>query len=124
MAKLTIIGGQKVKGELVVDGSKNAVLPILAATVLNGGINIIKNCPDLKDVQIMIEILKILGCTVEKEGNVFIIDSSTINKTSIPETFAVEMRSSIFFMGPMLARFGNVTIGYPGGCDMTLALLK
>lgn len=116
MGKIIIIGGNKLKGELVVDGSKNAVLPILAATVLNGGINIIRNCPLLKDVEMMIEILKKIGCRVKMEGSTIIIDSSTISSTEIPEDFATEMRSSIFLMGPMLARWKKVTISYPGGC--------
>lgn len=118
MSKLVITGGQKLKGEIVVDGSKNAVLPILAATVLNGGINIIKNCPGLKDVHIMIEILKRIGCKVQFEENTLIVDSSTVNSTIVPEDFAVEMRSSIVFLGPILSRFGRVTIGHPGGCDI------
>lgn len=118
MSRLVITGGQKLKGEIAVDGSKNAVLPILAATVLNGGINVIKNCPGLKDVHIMIEILKKIGCNVNVDGNTVIIDSSTINSTIVPEEFAIEMRSSIVFLGPILSRFGRVTVGHPGGCDI------
>ncbi|MCX7710926.1 MAG: UDP-N-acetylglucosamine 1-carboxyvinyltransferase [Clostridia bacterium] len=118
MSKLVITGGQKLKGDLVVDGSKNAVLPILAATVLNGGLNVIKNCPGLKDVHIMIEILKKIGCKVKFEDNTVIIDSSTVNSTVVPEEYAVEMRSSIIFLGPILSRFGRATVGHPGGCDI------
>lgn len=118
MNKLVITGGQKLKGEIVVDGSKNAVLPILAATVLNGGLNVIKNCPGLKDVHIMIEILKKIGCRVKFDGSTVIIDSSTVNSTVVPEEFAIEMRSSIVFLGPILSRFGRATVGFPGGCDI------
>ncbi|MCX7921306.1 MAG: UDP-N-acetylglucosamine 1-carboxyvinyltransferase [Clostridia bacterium] len=114
MGKLVVIGGQKLKGEITIEGSKNAVLPILAATVLNNGMNIIKNCPKLKDVELIIEILRKIGCTVKVEGDTVIIDSSTMNTTKIPEDLATEMRSSIIFMGPILARYGNVTISYPG----------
>jgi UDP-N-acetylglucosamine enolpyruvyl transferase len=116
MSKLIITGGQKLKGEIQVEGSKNAVLPILAATVLNAGINVIKNCPKLKDVELIIEILRQIGCGVKMEGDVLIVDSSTINTTELPVDLVTEMRSSIVFMGPMLARFGKVTISYPGGC--------
>lgn len=123
MSKLIVTGGQKLKGEIAVEGSKNAVLPILAATVLNGGINIIRNCPQLKDVEIALEILKNIGCKVKVEGHVVTVDSSTINNTEIPEDLATEMRSSIIFMGPMLARCGKVTISYPGGCVMLRALI-
>lgn len=121
MSKLIVTGGQKLRGEITVEGSKNAVLPILAATVLNDGISIIKNCPRLSDVQIMLEILKKIGCKVSFEGDTVIVDSSTINSTDIPEDLAVEMRSSIIFMGPILSRFKKVTISYPGECVWLLA---
>jgi UDP-N-acetylglucosamine 1-carboxyvinyltransferase len=116
MSKLVIVGGQKLKGEIVVEGAKNAVLPILAATVLNEGLSVIKNCPRLKDVEVMVNILKSLGCKVNKEDNIILIDSSTINNTFIPEELAVEMRCSIIFMGAILSKYGKVTISYPGGC--------
>ncbi len=124
MSKIVVTGGQKLKGEISVEGSKNAVLPILAATVLNGGVNVIKNCPRLRDVEIMIEILEKIGCIVNWEGNTVIVDSSGINNTEIPEDLAVEMRSSVVFIGPMLARFGKVTICYPGECVTLLALYR
>lgn len=116
MSKLIVTGGRKLKGEITVEGSKNAVLPILAATILNGGVNVIKNCPRLRDVEIMLEILAKIGCKVHMEGDVVTIDSSVIHDSQIPVDLAVEMRSSIIFMGPMLARCGKVTISYPGGC--------
>ena len=100
MSKIIINGGQKLKGEISVEGSKNAVLPILAATVLNGGINIIKNCPRINDVFIMIKILQTIGCKVSFEGNCCIVDSSNITSTEISDTLAAEMRSSIIFIFP------------------------
>lgn len=116
MSKLVISGGAKLKGEIAVEGSKNAVLPILAASLLNGGESIIKNCPRLKDVEVMIEILKKIGCSAKVEDDVITINSAYIGETQIPVELAAEMRSSIIFMGPMLARCGKVTISYPGGC--------
>lgn len=116
MTRLVVEGGQRLNGEIYVQGSKNAVLPILAAAILNDGISTIKNCPALKDVEIMIEILKRLGCRVYFEKDVIILDSSTINSTVVPEELASEMRSSIFILGPILSRFKKVTITYPGGC--------
>ena len=118
MSKIIVVGGQKLKGEIEVEGAKNAVLPILAATVVNGGLNIIHNCPRLSDVETMFKILKYLGCKVTVEGSTVIVDSSTMNGTYVPEDLAVEMRSSIIFMGPILARMGKVTISYPGGCEI------
>jgi len=122
LSKIAVVGGRKLKGEVMIEGAKNAVLPILAATVLNSGINVIKNCPKLRDVDIMLEILRKLGCLVSVEGSTIIVDSSTLNSTEVPEDLAAEMRSSIIFMGPLLARGGNVTISYPGGCVISLAI--
>jgi UDP-N-acetylglucosamine 1-carboxyvinyltransferase len=116
MSKLVITGGARLDGEISVEGSKNAVLPILAASLLNGGESIIKNCPRLRDVEVMIEILKKIGCSAKLEDDVITINSSNIRETLIPVELAAEMRSSIIFMGPMLARCGKVTISYPGEC--------
>lgn len=116
MSRLIVAGGNKLSGEIAVEGSKNAVLPILAATILNGGESVIRNCPRLRDVEVMIEILKRIGCQASMEDDTIIIDSSNIRETKIPVDLAAEMRSSIIFMGPMLARCGKVTISYPGGC--------
>ncbi len=116
MSRFVIAGGAKLGGEIVVEGSKNAVLPILAASLLNGGESVIKNCPKLRDVEVMIEILKKIGCSAKMEGDVITVNSSSICESQIPVELAAEMRSSIIFMGPMLARCGNVTISYPGGC--------
>ena len=121
MSKLIINGGPKLKGEISVEGSKNAILPILAATILNGKTSVIKNCPGLSDVVVMLEILKKLGCKASMAGDVITVDSSNINSFQIPVDLAAEMRSSIIFMGPMLARCGKVTISYPGGCVCVLA---
>ena len=119
MGKFIIKGGKTLNGEIRVHGSKNAILPILAATILNGKENIIKNCPRLKDVEVMLKILQRLGCTVKWEGTNTVIVG--INSTEIPEDLAAEMRSSIIFLGPILSRFGKVTISYPGGCAHQLA---
>ncbi len=116
MSKLVITGGARLQGEIAVEGSKNAVLPILAASLLNGGESVIKNCPGLRDVEVMVGILRKIGCSVKTEGDVIITNSSDIRETQIPVELAAEMRSSIIFMGPMLARCGKVTISYPGGC--------
>jgi UDP-N-acetylglucosamine 1-carboxyvinyltransferase len=115
MSRFVVAGGARLSGEIVVEGSKNAVLPILAASLLNGGTSVIKNCPRLRDVEVMIEILRKIGCKATIEQDVITIDSSLIRETQIPVELAAEMRSSIIFMGPMLARCGKVTISYPGG---------
>ncbi|QNU68359.1 UDP-N-acetylglucosamine 1-carboxyvinyltransferase [Ruminiclostridium herbifermentans] len=116
MSKIIVTGGKKLKGEIRIEGAKNSVLPILAATILNGDENIIKNCPMFKDVEVILDILRRLGCKVKVEDNTAIIDSTTISSTIVPENLATEMRSSIILMGPLLAREGKVTISYPGEC--------
>lgn len=118
MSRLFVTGGQQLKGEIKADGSKNAILPILAATILNSGVSVIKNCPRLKDVEVALQILSEIGCKVEFENNIISVDSSGISSTKIPEDLAQEMRSSIIFMGPMLARCKKVLISFPGGCEI------
>lgn len=118
MSKFVINGGNKLIGQLRIGGAKNAVLPILAATVLNGKESILYDCPALKDVDTMIEILKSIGCKVSFKDNVLSVDSSTLSSHEIPEHLVREMRSSIFLMGPMLARCGKIKISYPGGCEI------
>ncbi|KAB3533192.1 UDP-N-acetylglucosamine 1-carboxyvinyltransferase [Alkaliphilus serpentinus] len=119
MSKFEVIGGNKIVGELEVQGAKNSVLPILAATVLNSGINIVHDIPMLSDVEIMIQILESVGCKVTREGNTVVVDSKNLNNYEIPEKLVREMRSSIIFLGAMLARCGRVKISYPGGWDNT-----
>lgn len=116
--KYIINGGNKLVGETTISGAKNAVLPILAATVLGGNKSTLFNVPILKDVEIMEGILLSLGCKVERWENTIFVDSSNMNQIRIPEEFAREMRSSIIFMGAMLARAGEVIISYPGGCEI------
>ncbi|MBS3995390.1 MAG: UDP-N-acetylglucosamine 1-carboxyvinyltransferase [Alkaliphilus sp.] len=118
MSKFIIQGGSKLMGEIRIGGAKNAVLPILAATVMNSAENILFDCPNLKDVDTMISILRAIGCKVKFEDNVLTVDSSTLSSHIIPEHLVREMRSSIFLMGPMLARCGKVKISYPGGCEI------
>ncbi len=118
MDKLVIEGGRPLEGRIYVHGAKNAVLPILAATVLNGGINIIHDCPDLKDVRSTVNILRHLGCEVRREGETLIVNSADIKTYEIPEKLTHEMRSSVIFLGAVLARFGKAVTSLPGGCEL------
>ncbi|MBR6729450.1 MAG: UDP-N-acetylglucosamine 1-carboxyvinyltransferase, partial [Clostridia bacterium] len=118
MSRLVIEGGKPLNGSIAVHGAKNAVLPILAATILcNNGVSVITNCPDLKDVAITIEILKKLGATVTREGNTLTIDAQGRLNSRIPEYLMRELRSSIIFMGAILARKRKAKISLPGGCE-------
>ncbi len=118
MSKLVIAGGKKLEGIIKADGAKNAVLPILAATILNGKKNIVHNCPDLKDVCTTVEILKHLGCKVIKDGSTITVDSSEIKEVNVPDNLMREMRSSVVFLGAIISRCGKSVISYPGGCEI------
>ena len=118
MSSFIIEGGKKLQGETYVSGSKNASLPIMAATILNRGISKLYNVPNIHDTQMMIEILKKLGCKIKKNGNKVVIDSSKVNKFEIPENLMREMRSSVIIAGSILGRYKKAIFSYPGGCDI------
>ena len=120
MEQFRINGGRKLTGEYELTGAKNAVLPILAATIVTGNESKIKSCPELSDVQTMVTILEDLGCKITKDADGMIIDTKPINSYKIPEHLMREMRSSVFLMGPMIARCGKVILSYPGGCEIGL----
>ncbi|GFN35971.1 UDP-N-acetylglucosamine 1-carboxyvinyltransferase [Tepidimicrobium xylanilyticum] len=118
MGKIVVIGGNRLTGEVSVTGAKNAVLPILAATVIGGNESTIFNVPKLRDVEVMEKILISLGCKVKRLDRMMWVDSKSLNSVKIPEELVREMRSSIILMGAMLSRTGEVIISYPGGCEI------
>lgn len=113
---LEIRGGRPLVGQARIHGAKNAALPILAATVMAEGECIIEDVPDLEDVRVMMQILQNLGAEVTRNGNTVTVDSKSIHSTNVPPDLMKKMRSSIFLMGPLLARFGSVRVSKPGGC--------
>ncbi|MCL2564655.1 MAG: UDP-N-acetylglucosamine 1-carboxyvinyltransferase [Defluviitaleaceae bacterium] len=118
MGEYHIKGGQRLSGQLSIYGAKNAVLPMLAAVVLNKGISVIHNCPRISDTFMVIKILKAIGADVKMEGTTITIDSTGADNYEVPEKYVREMRSSIIFLGSVLGRFGQVKISYPGGCEL------
>lgn len=118
MDVIKIRGGRPLRGSIDVHGAKNAVLPILAACIINGGISVIHNCPDLTDVRISIDILRHLGCKVTFENSTVTVDSTEITDSSIPDELMCSMRSSVIFMGALLNRTGKAKASYPGGCNL------
>lgn len=118
MGKYIIKGGNKLTGDITIGGAKNAVLPIIASSILNRKTCKIYNCPKISDTFLSIEILKYLGCVVEFTNNTLYIDSSTINKVTIPKAYVESMRSSIIFLGSLIGREKECIIGYPGGCEL------
>jgi UDP-N-acetylglucosamine 1-carboxyvinyltransferase len=111
-----IRGGRPLVGETEVYGAKNAALPILAATVMAEDTCVVDGVPDLEDVKVMIDILRLLGAKVERSGDAVTVHPQDISSTNVPAAHMRKMRSSIFLMGPLLARFGEVRVSKPGGC--------
>lgn len=118
MAVLKVEGGRRLYGEVKVQGSKNAVLPILAASILCKDFVRISHCPKISDVYSMLHLLESLGCHVTWEEDAVIIDARVIHSIRLIEQHARVMRSSIILAGAMLGREGKVEICYPGGCSI------
>ena len=118
MSGIIINGGNRLSGELNIQGAKNSVLPVLAATVLCGGECVIHNCPELSDVETSIRILAHLGCFCLRDGNSIIVNSSGMNSFEIPDVLMREMRSSVVFLGAIIGRAGRAVISSPGGCEL------
>lgn len=116
--KYIINGGNRLSGELSIPGAKNSVLPILAATVIGGRTSTISNIPNLRDVQIMTKLLLDLGADIDFKEDLLRIDTGPVKSITLPEELVREMRSSIILMGALLARFGEVKLSYPGGCEI------
>jgi UDP-N-acetylglucosamine 1-carboxyvinyltransferase len=116
MYKYVIEGGFPVKGRVKASGNKNAALPCIAATLLGGAPVVLRNIPEIEDVQVMLEVLTYLGAGVERFGpNAWRIDASGVSRSDVPEAHARKVRASILFAGPLLARFGKVSLPPPGG---------
>lgn len=118
MAKLLIEGCKRLRGEVAVQGSKNSTLPILAATVAVGDESVIHNCPVLSDVDSAVKILRYLGCSAVRSGHSLVVDTRDISCHHIPDSLMREMRSSIIFLGAILARCQKARLTFPGGCEL------
>ena len=114
--KLVIVGGKPLCGTLKIGGSKNSVLPILCAAALIDGCCTIQNCPDISDVQNTFEIIHHLGGCCCFEDNTAVINGGELDGTEIPSEYMNKLRSSVLFMGTLLARHGKVSLSAPGGC--------
>jgi len=118
MSEITVNGGRKLKGEITVQGAKNSVLPVLAATLLCKGECVVHNCPELSDVDTSIKILEGMGCSCVRDGYSVIVDSRIVSSYQIPENLMREMRSSVVFLGAIIGRMGKAIISSPGGCEL------
>ncbi|AMJ40408.1 UDP-N-acetylglucosamine 1-carboxyvinyltransferase [Anaerotignum propionicum] len=116
MGYYLIEGGKPISGEFAVRGSKNAALPILAATLLAEDEVVLENCPLIRDFYLTLDILRELGCRVELTGRTAVIDTRQIQDVKIREETVQKMRSSILFLGALLGRERKAILGHPGGC--------
>ncbi len=131
MDSICIQGGIALQGKVRIQGSKNASLPVLAATLLVGEGSFIRNCPRIADVHSMASLLKSLGCIVHWQERGIFVDSSNVRKGKMPREAVTGMRSSLCLLGALLGRCGEVNMEYPGGCvigerpiDLHLSALK
>lgn len=116
MNTICVVGGKKLEGSICLQGSKNAALPILAATLLVEGVSVLENCPQIADVLEMLEILRGMGCEVwQNEENLYVKAPIKLN-AHIEKKHIVSMRSSVVLLGVLLSKNGAASMEYPGGC--------
>jgi UDP-N-acetylglucosamine 1-carboxyvinyltransferase len=116
MYKYLIEGGHPLRGRIRPSGNKNSALPCLAATLLTDQPVVLRNVPEIEDVQVMMEILRLLGCRVEKAGDhAWRLQTLNIGQCAVPAELAQQIRASLLLAGPLLARCGKATLPPPGG---------
>lgn len=116
MSRIHVYGPARLSGELSIQGSKNAVLPMMAAALLHKGITVLTNVPAIQDVDCMVSILRYIGCRCNRRGNTLEIDAANLRSVSIPDCYVSQMRSSVILLGALLGRAGEGNSSYPGGC--------
>ena len=116
MQKLEVLGANKLKGQINISGSKNASLPILAATLLSSKKTYLNNLPKVKDIETMINLIQSLGSKVKFDNKKLIIDNSKQQKKIASYNLMKTMRAGILVLGPLLAKFGSAKVSLPGGC--------
>ena len=120
MEKFIIEGGGRLYGSVQIQRAKNAVLPLLAASVLTDETVVLRELPQILDVENMLKILTELGCAIQRDERSVVIDSANAVSHEIPAVLTKEIRSSVFMLGSVLTRFHRAKISYPGGCDIGL----
>lgn len=115
MASFEIIGGNKLSGDIKVAGNKNSVLPIMTACLLTKDTCIIENVPNISDVAVMVQLLELCGAKITQDHSTLTIDCQKIKTTQFPNELTEKLRASVLLLGPMLARVGEIKMGYPGG---------
>jgi len=120
MEVFEVRGGRRLEGTVAIHSAKNAVLPIMAASILADGQVTIMDCPHIADADNMLDIVRTLGCRAERMNEDVVIDTAGMHDWVMPELLAKKLRSSIFMMGPILGRFRKATVAHPGGCEIGL----
>lgn len=120
MEYLRVTGGNRLDGSLKIASAKNAVLPIIAGALLSEEDILIKNCSALSDITAMMKIIRSTGGKAEYDGSNILINCRNSNPALIESDLTGKIRSSIFIMGPILARFKHAALSYPGGCEIGL----
>ena len=118
MSRLLVAGRQRLEGEVCVQGAKNSALPVIAATLLTKGENVIFNCPQLSDVEASCAILRYLGGKAQRTDGALLINCDGVSQHEIPDSLMRRTRSSIVFLGAVLARTGKARLSFPGGCEI------
>ena len=116
MDEFVINGGKPLIGEVSISGAKNAVLPIMAASIIKPAEYIIKNVPNLKDTRTMLTIIESTGAKVDFKNNILFIDTRSCDKPVAPYDLVKTMRASFYMLGPFMSRFGKAIVSLPGGC--------
>ena len=117
MEEILINGGNRLEGKVLIKGSKNSILPILAASILaTEGKSVIYDVPNLKDVDNLIEIIEYLGVKIERKDNMLTVDATLMDRYDATLDCVSELRASLFLLGPIIARFGFAEVSQPGGC--------
>ena len=116
MDSFIIKGPCRLEGNVKISGAKNAMLPLMAATILTGGRCVLDNVPDLRDTKTMMKVLEMLGIPSGLEDGVLSIDATEVTSFEAPYDLVRTMRASIYVLGPLLARFGRARVSMPGGC--------
>ena len=118
MKKIIINGGRPLKGEVTISGAKNSVVALIPATILADEIVTLDGVPDISDVASLIDIMTLMGAKVEREGETLIIDPRGVQDMPMPFGKINSLRASYYFYGSLLGRYGQATVGLPGGCDL------
>ena len=118
MKKIVINGGRPLKGEVTISGAKNSVVALIPATILADDIVTLDGVPDISDVASLIEIMTIMGAKIERKEDTLIIDPRGVKNMPMPFGKINSLRASYYFYGSLLGRYGQATVGLPGGCDL------